>query len=181
MTVAEVMTSFPEALEPGASIQTAARAMRDGDYGAVPIVDAGGTLVGILTDRDIVVQAVAEGRDLDTPVRQLMTAYPDTVAADTPIEQAITVMQSRQIRRLPVMENGRLVGMVSLGDIAVSAAPPAPRRKPSKASRSGPAAISRSPPRRASAMPSAALDKRRGHGVNSHTARPGGEMVYAQR
>lgn len=122
-TVAEVMTRLPEAVDPEAGIRKAAQLMRDGGFGAVPVVDDMGALVGIVTDRDIVVNAVAEGRGLDTPVRQCMTGTPDSVAADTSLEQAMTVMNSRQIRRLPVVENGRLIGMVSLADLAGSGVP----------------------------------------------------------
>ena len=103
--------------------------MRDGDYGAVPIVDAAGSLVGIVTDRDIVVKAVAEGRDGDTPVRHCMSGNPDTVGTDTTVEQAMIVMTSRQVRRLPVVENGRLVGMVSLGDLPALMRPQGRRRR----------------------------------------------------
>ena len=138
MTVAEMMTPFPEALDPEATIRTAAQAMRDGDYGAVPIVDSGGILVGIVTDRDIVVQAVADGRDLDTPVRHCMTSKPDMVPSDATIEQAMHVMTTRQVRRLPVVENGRLVGMLSLADIAVSAAPPAKKAQAVEGVSAGP-------------------------------------------
>ena len=119
-TLREVMTSLPETLDPEAGIRRAAQMMRDGDYGAVPIVDDRGALVGIVTDRDIVVKAVAEGRDQDTPVRHCMSANPDTVGLDTTVEQAMIVMTSRQIRRLPVLDAGRLVGMVSLADLSSS-------------------------------------------------------------
>ena len=122
-TLRQVMTPLPETLDPEAEIRRAARMMRDGDYGAVPIVDDMGVLVGIVTDRDIVVKAVAEGRDLDTPVRHCMTDRPDTAGLDTTLEQAMIVMTSRQIRRLPVVDNGRLVGMVSLADLSASDAP----------------------------------------------------------
>ncbi len=125
MTVAEMMTPFPEALDPEATVRTAAKAMRDGDFGALPIVDNLGVLVGIVTDRDIVVKAVADGRDPDTPVSRCMTSNPDMIPSDATLDQAMHVMTTRQIRRLPVVENGRLVGMLSLADIAVSAAPPA--------------------------------------------------------
>ncbi len=125
MTVADVMTAFPEAVRPEDSIQKAAQAMRDGDYGAVPIVDDLGVLVGIITDRDIVVQAVASGRDLGTPVRSYMTPNPDVIPSDATTEQALTVMTSHQIRRMPVVENGRLIGMLSLADIATSNVPAA--------------------------------------------------------
>ena len=124
-TLRQVMTPLPEVLGPEAAIRRAAEMMRDGDYGAVPIVDDLGMLVGIVTDRDIVVKAVAQGRDSDTPVRHCMSSRPDTAGLDTTVEQAMSVMASRQIRRLPVLENGRLVGMVSLADLSVSDAPAA--------------------------------------------------------
>ena len=120
MNVSEVMTSFPDTLDAEASIREAARLMRDGDYGVVPIIDINGSLIGIVTDRDIVVKAVAGGSDIDAPVRQCMTQQPDTVGADTTMEDAMRLMAKRQVRRLPVLENGRLIGMVSFGDIATS-------------------------------------------------------------
>ena len=97
--------------------------MRDDDIGAIPVVDEIGSLVGIVTDRDIVVHAVADGKSIDTSVEACMTRNPDTVARDTTVEQAMLLMSQRQIRRLPVIENGRLIGIVSLGDLADSAAP----------------------------------------------------------
>lgn len=118
MTVAELMTSFPEVLDEGATIQKAAQMMRDHDYGVIPVVDDTGTLVGIVTDRDIVVQAVADGLDAGTAVGECMTPGPDTIPPDATLEMAERIMETRQIRRLPVVENGRLVGMLSLGDLA---------------------------------------------------------------
>ena len=125
MTVAEIMTSFPEALRPDDTIQKAAKMMRDNDYGVIPILDADDSLVGIVTDRDIVVKAVANGQGPETSLSECMTASPDAVPKDIPVEQALHLMDTRQIRRLPVVENGRLIGMVSLGDIAKSRAPEA--------------------------------------------------------
>ena len=119
MTIAQLMTPYPKTLSPNDSIEKAALLMRDGDYGAVPLVDAIGSVVGIVTDRDIVIHAVAEGRDAKkTPISHCMTPNPDTVGPDTTVEHAMHVMASRQIRRLVVVENGRLVGMVALGDLA---------------------------------------------------------------
>ena len=119
--ISEVMSTNPRALGPDDTIRKAAQVMRDDDIGVIPIVDNVSALVGIVTDRDIVITAVADGRDPDdTPIRHSMTAQPDAVAPDTTIEQAATLMQSRQIRRLPVLDNGRLVGMVSFADFAHS-------------------------------------------------------------
>jgi CBS domain-containing protein len=122
-TVQEVMARMPETARPHDTIHKAAQMMRDGDYGSLPIIEAEdpsdtGMLVGIVTDRDIVLKAVAEGRGGDTPLSHCMTTAPDTVGGDTPLEQALIVMTSRQIHRLPVLENGRLIGMISLADIA---------------------------------------------------------------
>ncbi len=123
MTVGQIMTAYPEALGPDDTIQKAAKLMRDHDYGVIPLIDADSSLVGIVTDRDIVVKAVAGGHGPDTPLSECMTPDPDSVPKDIPIEQALHVMNTRQIRRLPVVEFGRLIGMISLGDIAKSRTP----------------------------------------------------------
>lgn len=123
MTVQEIMTRFPTTLGPDDSIHRAAQLMRDEDIGSVPVVDENGSLVGIVTDRDIVVKSVAEGHDMDSPVAECMTANPDTIPHDITVEQATRQMAKHQIRRLPVVQNGRLIGILSLGDIADSAAP----------------------------------------------------------
>ena len=123
MIIADVMTAYPEALSPESTIHKAAQIMRDHDYGVIPIVDDIGSLVGIVTDRDIVVQAIAAGHGPETELRECMTARPDSVPKDLPVEEAVRLMDRQQIRRLPVVENGRLIGMVSLGDIAKSRIP----------------------------------------------------------
>ncbi len=123
MTVGQIMTAYPEALGPDDTIQKAAKLMRDHDYGVIPLIDADSSLVGIVTDRDIVVKAVAGGHGPDTPLSECMTPDPDSVPKDIPIEHALHVMNTRQIRRLPVVEFGRLIGMISLGDIAKSRTP----------------------------------------------------------
>jgi CBS domain-containing protein len=93
--------------------------MRDDDIGEV-IVSDGDRLLGIVTDRDIVVRAIAEGLD---PVREkvdtVFSGDVNTVSADAPIEEAIRVMSERAVRRLPVMEGERIVGVVALGDLAM--------------------------------------------------------------
>ena len=125
MTVGQVMTAFPEALGPEDTIQKAAKMMRDHDYGVIPLVDGDSALVGIVTDRDIVIKAIASGHGPETSLSECMTPNPDSVPKDIPIEHALHVMNTRQIRRLPVVEYGRLIGMVSLGDIAKSQTPAA--------------------------------------------------------
>ena len=123
MTVQQIMTQFPTTLGPDDSIHKAAQIMRDEDIGVIPIVDAGGSLVGMVTDRDIVVKSIAEGHDVDAPLEECMTTNPNMVARDTTVEQATRQMSQLQVRRLPVVENGRLIGIVSLGDIAKSGTP----------------------------------------------------------
>jgi CBS domain-containing protein len=117
MNVRDVMTSNPRTVSPGDSIQVAARIMKEEDVGVVPIVENGQT-VGIVTDRDIVIRAVAEGGS-DRAVREIATTDLVFVKPDSSTREAEKLMSDRQIRRLPVVENGRLVGIISLGDIAV--------------------------------------------------------------
>jgi CBS domain-containing protein len=121
MNIREVMTPNPRFVSPGDSIQNAARIMRDLDTGAVPVVD-NGRPVGILTDRDIVIRAVAEGGQLNRPVRDIVSSDVVCVTPDMSTQEATDLMSEHQVRRLPVVENDRLVGIVSLGDLAVKEA-----------------------------------------------------------
>lgn len=118
MKVREIMTREPSTLAPSSTIGEAATIMRQDDCGSVPIVE-GGRLVGIITDRDIVIRVVAGGKDpKSTRVSDAMTADPMTVAPDASVDEARTVMAERQVRRLPVVEDGRLVGLVVIGQVA---------------------------------------------------------------
>jgi CBS domain-containing protein len=117
MNVRDVMTSNPRCVSPNDSIQVAARIMKEEDTGVVPIVD-NGRAVGIVTDRDIVLRAVAEG-GIDRPVREIATRDVVCVRPDDSTREATKIMGERQIRRLPVVDGERLVGIVSIGDIAV--------------------------------------------------------------
>lgn len=119
MKLRDVMTPNPKTLEPTASIQDAARVMRDEDTGIVPLVE-NGRPVGLVTDRDIVVRAVAEGRAaLDRPLRELATEHLVTADPDMSTRDAADLMGERQVRRLLVCEGERLVGVASIGDLAV--------------------------------------------------------------
>ena len=118
MNIREVMTPNPRYVSPTDSIQNAACIMRDEDTGAVPVVDRGRT-VGIVTDRDIVVRSVAEGGQLNRPVREIVTSTLVAASPDMSTREAAELMSEHQIRRLPVVENERLVGIVSIGDLAV--------------------------------------------------------------
>jgi CBS domain-containing protein len=118
MKLRDVMTPNPRTLEPSASVQEAARLMRDADTGVVPIVE-NGRPVGLVTDRDIVVRAVAEGAGANRPVREVATTDVVTAAPDMSTDEAANLMGQRQVRRLLVCEGDKLVGIASIGDIAV--------------------------------------------------------------
>jgi CBS domain-containing protein len=117
-TVEEIMTRDPRTTEIGDSLVDAAREMRDGDIGNVIVTD-GGQVAGIVTDRDIVVRAIAEGRDpQSTTVGDVCSSGPRTCEAADSVQAAAQAMGENSIRRLPVVRGGELVGVVSLGDLA---------------------------------------------------------------
>jgi CBS domain-containing protein len=118
MHIRDVMTPDPRCVTPNDSITDAARIMRDEDTGAVPVVE-NGKPVGILTDRDIVIRVVAEDGQLNRPVREIVTSGVLSASPDMSTREAAELMSEHQIRRLTVIENDRLVGIVSLGDLAV--------------------------------------------------------------
>ena len=121
--VGEVMTVAPMTIAAQNSVADAARIMREGDVGAVIALDDGG-VAGIVTDRGIAVRAVAEGRDPGaTRVAEILTPGPATIRSDQTVEEAIELMRERDVRRLPVVEDGQPVGIVSLGDLAVERDP----------------------------------------------------------
>lgn len=115
----EIMTKNVRTAGRETSLREAAIMMRDGDMGAVPVVEDG-KLVGIVTDRDIVVRAIAEGRDSETPVGDAMTRQLFTVAPDDFVFEAIRLMGDKQIRRVPVVDaNGSLAGIIAMADVAL--------------------------------------------------------------
>ena len=118
MKLRDVMTPNPRTLDSTATVQDAARVMRDADTGVVPIVE-NGKPVGLITDRDIVVRAVADGAEPTRPVRELATDTLVTAEPDMSTGEAAELMGQHQVRRLLVCEGDRLVGVASIGDIAV--------------------------------------------------------------
>jgi CBS domain-containing protein len=118
MNVRDVMTSNPRCVSPNDTIQAAARIMKDEDTGVVPIVE-NGRPVGVITDRDIVIRSVAGGSQPSQQVREIATGDLVCATPDMSTREASKLMGEHQIRRLPVVENDRLVGIVSIGDIAV--------------------------------------------------------------
>ena len=119
-TVRDLMAESPWKVEPSDSVEDAAKKMRENDVGALLVVEDE-ELKGIVTDRDIVVKAVAEG---DKPgkakVEDVCTADTATIEADASVDDAIKAMREADVRRLPVVEDGKPVGIISLGDLAIS-------------------------------------------------------------
>src|SRR6188472_4525906 len=112
------MTSNPTSCSSQDSVADAAKAMSREDVGPIPVVD-GERLVGLLTDRDIVVRVVAEGRDPhSTTVGDVASSDLATVSPDEDLDRALQLLAERQVRRLPVVEGDRLVGIVAQADIA---------------------------------------------------------------
>ena len=121
MKIEEIMTPYVRCVQSDVNLVEAAVVMRDMDVGALPICD-GGRLVGMLTDRDIALRAVAECRDPRwTIVKEVMSAGVVYIYADPEVEDAAELMERKQVRRLPVLNREkRLVGIVSLGDVAIN-------------------------------------------------------------
>lgn len=118
--VRDVMTAQPVALENQAPVVEAARAMRDGDFGSVIVLKSqGGPVCGVVTDRDIAIRVVAEGVDpRSVRLADIVEGEVTTVGPDEPADKVAELMRKKAIRRVPVVEAGRLVGVVSLGDLA---------------------------------------------------------------
>jgi CBS domain-containing protein len=117
--VRDIMSEDVATASPDTTLEEIASMMRDEDTGAIPVVDED-ELLGIITDRDIVIRCLAQGRaPAEVQVHEILSEELEVIEPDADVEEAARIMGRRQIRRLPVVENGRLVGMVSLGDIAV--------------------------------------------------------------
>jgi CBS domain-containing protein len=117
-TIRDFMTGNPRSVSPDSTIQDAAKIMRDEDAGVVPITE-GDNLAGVITDRDIAIRAVAEGRDGQTTVREIASQDVVTIDPEQELDEALRLMAQHQVRRLPVVEeDGRLVGIVSQADVA---------------------------------------------------------------
>ena len=120
--VRDVMTPGPIGVDYDQSVGEAARAMRDWGVGAILVV-SNGSLYGLVTDRDLVVRAVADGRGADEPVGPLSSANLVGVDADADVHGAMRLMRQHAVRRLPVLEDGQVAGIVSLGDLAMQDEP----------------------------------------------------------
>ena len=115
----DLMSRDVKVISPDMTIRDAAKKMRDGDFGMMPVGEDD-RLIGTISDRDIAIRAVAEGKDAATSVRDVMSEGVAWAYEDDSVEEAAKIMSERQVRRLPVVDrNKRLVGIVALGDFAV--------------------------------------------------------------
>jgi CBS domain-containing protein len=134
--IRDIMCKDPETIARNRSVREAAEIMKERGIGDVLVIEEDGRLCGIVTDRDLVVRGLAEGRDPDeTPIGDLCSGTIVTLEPDAGIEEAVSMMRDRAIRRIPIVDHGNPVGIVSIGDLArerdpdsalaqISAAPP---------------------------------------------------------
>jgi CBS domain-containing protein len=126
MRAKDIMTKDPECCRRDDTAQQAARVMRDRDCGCLPIVDDAGRVVGIVTDRDLAVRAIASGKDPDTKLNDLMTPVAACCGPDDDLRDVEKKMAELQVRRIPIVDGGgRCVGIVSQADIALASRGPA--------------------------------------------------------
>ena len=116
--ITEIMSPDCVTVNSQSSIHDAAVLMKDHDIGFVPVVD-NRSLIGVITDRDLVIRGYAHNQPGSASVNDVLTSDVRTINPDTSIDEAANIMASEQIRRLPVVENGQLLGVISLGDLAV--------------------------------------------------------------
>jgi CBS domain-containing protein len=122
--IRDVMTADPVSLPTSASLVDAARAMRESDIGDVIVLDDDAKVCGIVTDRDIVVRALADGREASaTTLADICTRDLETLSPEDSASDAVRLMSSKAIRRVPVVEDGKPVGIVSIGDLAIEQDP----------------------------------------------------------
>lgn len=115
----EIMTKNVTTGTRGMTLQEVAKVLRDGDMGALPIVE-NNTLIGIVTDRDIVVRGIAEGKESTADIEEVMTAEVYSVKPEDYVFEAIRLMGDKQVRRVPVIsENGELAGIIAMADVAL--------------------------------------------------------------
>ena len=116
--IREVMTPSPETVEPGQPVAEAAKLMKQADVGMIPVVQEG-QLSGTVTDRDIVLRVIAEGKSpASTTVGEIASGEIVTVDPEQELEEALELMAKHQVRLLPVVENGRLIGVLAQADVA---------------------------------------------------------------
>lgn len=120
MKVKQFMTDHIEALTMNETVLNASRLMKKYNVGSIPVIDESSQVIGIITDRDIVVRVFADILPMNTKVSEVMTHPVHTIIETAEVGEAISLMADKQVRRLPVVDNNsKLVGMISLGDLAI--------------------------------------------------------------
>lgn len=119
MKIKDIMTTNVQYANPQSSLNEVASQMKELNVGSMPVCDDATKVVGIVTDRDIVVRGLSKNTLNNSPVSNIMTRKPVTVTPETSVKEASKLMSEHQIRRLPVIEEGKLVGIVAIGDLAV--------------------------------------------------------------
>jgi len=120
MKISEIMTKEVISLSVDDTVQRAAEIMKEYNIGSIPVNTQDRGIVGIVTDRDIILRCAAEGMDIKTQtVRSIMTSNPVACDENIDVDDAARIMSERQIRRLPITQSNKLVGMVSLGDLVL--------------------------------------------------------------
>lgn len=119
MKIGDIMTTDVRTIDRNSTVEQAARMMKELNVGSIPVTE-NGNVIGIITDRDVVLRNVADGRTAaDTRVEEVMSKTVVTATPDMDVHRAADLMAQNQIRRLPIVENNRMVGIVSIGDLAV--------------------------------------------------------------
>ena len=119
MKIGDIMTRDVRTIDRNSTVEQAARMMKELNVGSIPVTE-NGNVIGIITDRDVVLRNVADGRTAaDTRVEEVMSKTVVTATPDMDVHRAADLMAQNQIRRLPIVENNRMVGIVSIGDLAV--------------------------------------------------------------
>ncbi|NLA36636.1 MAG: CBS domain-containing protein [Actinobacteria bacterium] len=122
-TIEQVMTTDVVSCSKTATVADAARLMRDRNIGDVLVTDNSGKLAGIVTDRDMVVRCLADGADPNVTLGEVCTTDLATLTRDASIDEAVRMMSERSMRRVPVVDRGKPIGIVSLGDLAIERDP----------------------------------------------------------
>lgn len=119
LKIKEIMTKDVKTVSEDCTVKEVAEHMKSLNVGSVPVCDKSNKLVGMVTDRDVVIRGLTSSSEQNTPINQVMSTNPVSISPDTGVHEAARVMAKNQIRRLPVVENNEVVGIVSIGDLAV--------------------------------------------------------------
>ena len=120
MVIRDIMTDPAIVVSTDTSVLEAAAVMRENNIGSVPVVDSDGSICGIVTDRDIVIRSIAEGlNSKKTKVSEIMSENVSSVPPDADIDEAFDIMSRDKVRRIPIVAQGKVLGVVSLGDVAL--------------------------------------------------------------